>query len=154
MKRFIVEVIRDESKPQWERLAVFDVPGPATALMLANRGLPGVRMRTDDSMERVPKRVLDMVGLALKRLREAQDALARGRDLDKRLGGDGRYEYETYTGYRGEVERALHALRAFEQECKTHAVDPADVYEQLGGFVNPQLSPAGAAYRFDMEDGR
>lgn len=142
----------NEDVQRFERLATLDDAAAAGAVLAAKLTPDNyVRLRTIPGLETLPARVVAAVSRNLAILRAAADDLESGRCADRKFGGGGRYEAETWAFRLAEaVERAELGLRTFEELAEKNGVLPADVYEQLGGRATVALSPAGAAYYADL----
>jgi hypothetical protein len=102
----------------------------------------------------VPAHVLNRVERHLNRLRFAKKEIERLRDLERRVGQPGRYEFEYRTsGLFPDVEAIYRFLEQFEETAVQNGVDPHEIYGQLGGSVDvPDWSESAWAWRQEGQE--
>ena len=94
----------------------------------------------------IPTQVLNRISHALATLRQIDAALIAGRDLDRRFGGEGRYEAETWEKSVESIIRQTALLAEFRTRAADMGIDGDAVIADLGGQVAPALSSEGRAW--------
>lgn len=94
----------------------------------------------------IPATVLNRISHALAILRQIDAALEVGRDLDRRFGGQGRYEAETWETSVESMARQTALLADFRSRAAGMGIDGDAVIADLGGQVAPALSSEGQAW--------
>lgn len=107
-------------------------------------------------MANVPVSVQNTVKRYLETLKDSADLLARGRSVDSRFGGGGRYEWELWSAIIDRdlpaMREALDGLRTFRELAPKNGVDADAFLASLGGV--PSLAPSAKAIAFVTDDGR
>ncbi len=127
-------------------------PGSAKAKELEARiaaaeGIPETPQAETKSMkgiEAVPDDVLNGVKRAVNRLREIRGSADRAiENLDKRFGGEGRYEADVLWESRADVVSSMAVIDEFRFYAPQNEVDAEKVLKELGGV--PDLTPTAQA---------
>lgn len=82
-------------------------------------------------------------------LKRHADELQRARELDKKFGGEGRYESEAFAKY--ESQPADPFLANFRLLAKRNGIDPERAIREAGGVPDVRLSAEGKSWRADQE---
>jgi len=97
--------------------------------------------------DKVPEVVLDVVRQSLAQVRSIRRRLDMAiQNLDAKLGGRGRYEYESLVNMRGEIAAAMAPLREFRERAPHNGVDAGRVLDELGGLDSVQPSAAARSW--------
>lgn len=97
--------------------------------------------------EKVPDRVRASVQFHLGKLRAFAAGLEQARDVDKKFGGDGRYEHEYFTLRRPEIEDSLAKIGEFKERAAKKGIDADAFLDELGGEPKDlKLSKKGQEY--------
>lgn len=78
----------------------------------------------------IPSNVADMVQRAVNNIKSFNDGIVRGRELDKRFSGGGRYECDTFKNTSCAV--AQHSIREFAKHAYKNGVDAFGYLADLG----------------------
>lgn len=78
----------------------------------------------------IPSSVTEAVARAVNNIKTFNDEVVRGRDLDKRFSGDGRYECDTFTNISCAV--AQNTIREFAKNAYKNGVDAFGYLAGLG----------------------
>ncbi len=82
---------------------------------------------------KVPKSVLAQVQASVGLLREIEQRISGAKDLERRVGGNGRYVRETMENRQRDVESARRTLTTFRQHAPANDVDAEKVIAECGG---------------------
>lgn len=138
-----------------ERLAELDAY--ASTLIIEERDYEGdgvhlkhFSARSAGLAANLPEAVQKRVGQALDSLRAADEELERARGLDKQVGGEGRYESETFEKIEGDIKKAHDLIDEFRRLAPSNNVDAEAFLTQLGGVPEVRMSSEGEAWRADQ----
>ena len=100
-------------------------------------------MPTDESLRKVPMRLLEQAKRHLACLHAFNAGIARWRAMEQRVGTPGRYEYEFRCQREPEAQQSVAWLDRFATLARDNGVDPEAVFAALGG--RPAMEPWSSA---------
>lgn len=94
-------------------------------------------------VEMPPDFIASVLREALRTMQAAKITLESGRDLDRRFGGAGRYEYDTWKSIDQKgLDHARHVLAEFREHAPKNNIEAQKVIDAFGGESAIGLSDA------------
>lgn len=101
-----------------------------------------LKVAQQQELAKVPEAVTRQLSSALDKIRGYHEDLERGRDLDRKFTGEGRYESDVHrnTFKKNGIQGAIDFLKEFREVAGSEGVNADAVIEALGGLPDTSLS--------------